>query len=137
MKVLFDTNIVLDVLLKREPFYTSASQLMSKVEQQEIEGYLSATTITTVFYLLAKSLDKNSAQHYLKLILQLFQIAAVNQIVIEQAVLSNFRDFEDAVLYQAAKQAQCEMIITRNLNDFKLASIPVMTAEQFLIHHMQ
>ena len=80
MKVLFDTNIVLDVLLKREPFYTSASQLMSKVEQQEIEGYLSATTITTVFYLLAKSLDKNAAQHYLKLILQLFQIAAVNQV---------------------------------------------------------
>ena len=63
MKVLFDTNIVLDVLLKREPFYTSASQLMSKVEQQEIEGYLSATTITTVFYLLAKSLDKNAAQN--------------------------------------------------------------------------
>ena len=55
----------------------------------------------------------------------------MNQIVIEQAVLSNFSDFEDAVLYQAAKQAQCEMIITRNLNDFKLASIPVMTAEQF------
>lgn len=133
MNVLFDTNIVLDVFFKREPFFASANQLMYKVEQQEIQGYLSATTVTTLFYLLAKSLDKNAAHHYIKLLLQIFKIATVNQTVIEQAFSSNFSDFEDAVLYQAAKQAQCDVIITRNIKDFKLASLPAMNAEQFLI----
>lgn len=67
MKVLFDTNIILDVLLKRELFFDAASQLMAHVERNQIQGYLGATTITTLFYLMAKTLGKTNTTQNLKL----------------------------------------------------------------------
>lgn len=132
MKVLFDTNIILDVLLQREAFFTAASQLMAHVEQQEIQGFLGATTVTTLFYLMAKTLGKAAAQQNIKLLLKLFAIAAINDTVIAQALSANFNDFEDAVLYSAAKTAGCDYITTRNIKDFKNSSIPVYGPEELL-----
>jgi predicted nucleic acid-binding protein len=133
MNVLFDTNVILDVLLKREPFYPAASQLLAAVEREEIQGYLGATTVTTLFYLMAKTLGKNAAEENLHLLLRLFSVAAVNQTVVETALDSAFVDFEDAVLYAAAAQAGCNAIVTRNVKDFKASRVPVYAPEELLI----
>ena len=132
MKVLFDTNIILDVLLDREPFSEHASYLMSKVERSEINGFLCATTVTTIHYLLSRNLDKKNAITSINSIIALFEIASVNRLVIENALKSKFTDFEDSVLHESARHAGAEYIITRNIKDFKNTKIPVFTPTEFL-----
>lgn len=132
MKVLFDTNIILDVLLQRESFFVPASNLMSHVEQKKVQGFLGATTVTTLFYLMAKKLGKTAAQQNLELLLKLFTVAAVDEAGIKYALTANFKDFEDAVLYSAAKMIGCDAIVTRNIKDFKNSSIPVYAPEELL-----
>lgn len=132
MKVLFDTNIILDVLLDRKPFADHASFLMSRVEQAEIKGFLCATTVTTIHYLLAKYLDEEQALINIHSMMTLFEVAAVNRIVIESALNSKFTDFEDSVLHESARHAGVEYIITRNIKDFKKSKIPAFTPTEFL-----
>lgn len=132
MKVLFDTNIILDVLLDRKPFSEHASYLMSKVERSEINGFLCATTVTTIHYLLSKNLDKKNAITSINSIIALFEIASVNRLVIENALKSKFTDFEDSVLHESARHAGAEYIITRNIKDFKNTKIPAFTPTEFL-----
>ena len=132
MKVLFDTNILLDVLLDRKPFSEYASYLMSMVERSEINGYVCATTITTIHYLLSKHLDKDLTNKSIHSILALFEIASVNRLVIENAMTSKFNDFEDAVLHESALHAGAEYIVTRDIKDFKKSKIPAYTPTEFL-----
>ncbi len=132
MKVLFDTNIILDVLLDRKPFSEHASYILSSVERSEMSGFLCATTITTIHYLLSKYLDKEKAIDSITSIMALFEVAPVNRLVIENALQSKFTDFEDSVLHESARHAGAEYIITRNLKDFKNAKIPVFSPTEFL-----
>jgi len=105
---------------------------MSKVERSEINGFLCATTITTIHYLLSKYLDKEKAIDSINSIMALFEVASVNRLVIENALKSKFTDFEDAVLHESARHAGAEYIITKNINDFKITKIPVFTPAEFL-----
>lgn len=131
MKILFDTN-VLDLLIDRKPFSTIAVQLFSKVEAQEIAGYLSATTVTTIHYLARKVIGPNKAKKEIKKLLTLFNVAAVNRPVLEAALTSKFRDFEDAVLHEAARQVEVQGIVTRNVKDFKQSKIHIYSPEELL-----
>jgi len=132
VKVLFDTNIILDLLLNRQPFADDAAQLISRVEQSEITGFLCATSVTTIHYLMAKALDNKRAVAHLRQLLSLFEIAPVNRAVIEKALESGFSDYEDAVIDQAASHAGAQYIITRNIKDFKNASVPAYTPTGFI-----
>ena len=132
MKILFDTNVILDVLLDRKPFSNDASYLLSKVEQSEIIGFLCATTVTTIHYLATKVLDKQAAIRHIQSLLSLFEIAPVNRLVLENALDSKFSDFEDAVLYEAACHAGAEHIITRDISGFKSSQLPVYTPNEFI-----
>ena len=132
MKTLFDTNVILDVLLDREPFSEDASFLLSKVEQSEIIGFICATTVTTIHYLATKALGPQAAARHIQSLLSLFVIAPVNRVVLENAVASQFKDFEDAVLHEAALHAGVEYIVTRNLSDFKKSKLPVFEPREFL-----
>ena len=132
MKILFDTNIILDVLLDRRPFSEHASYLMSKVERSEVNGFLCATTVTTIHYLLSKHLNKEKAIKIINSIMALFEVASVNRLVIENALKSKFTDFEDSVLHESARHAGVEYIITRNIKDFKKSKIPAFTPTEFL-----
>ena len=125
MKVLFDTNVILDVLLDREPFVYDSLYLLSKVEQSEITGFVCATTITTIHYLASKTLGADQALRHINSLLSLFVIAPVNRIVIENAINSKFNDFEDAVLHAAAQHAGAKYIVTRNSIDFKKSQLSV------------
>ncbi len=132
MKVLFDTNIILDVLLDRKPFSEHASYLMSRVERSEINGFLCATTVTTIHYLLFKNLAKKKAIESINSIMALFEVASVNRLVIENALKLKFSDFGDSIMHESAKHAGAEYIITRNIKDFKKSKIPVYTPTEFL-----
>ncbi|XCN71442.1 MAG: PIN domain-containing protein [Candidatus Electrothrix aestuarii] len=132
MKVLFDTNVILDVLLDREPFSNDAALLMAKVEHSEFAGFACATTITTIHYLCTKMLDREAAASHIQSLLSLFTIAPVNQRVLEKSLASRFKDFEDAVIHEAALHAGVQHIITRNIKDFKEATLPVHEPKEFL-----
>lgn len=132
MKIMFDTNVILDVLLDREPFSKDASFLLSKVERSEISGYLCSTTITTIHYLTSKALGNKAAARHIQSLLSLFIIAPVNRVVLEKAVVSKFKDFEDAVLYEAAYHAGAKYIVTRNPLDFKYSGLPVFEPGEFI-----
>ncbi|WP_457677770.1 PIN domain-containing protein, partial [Thermovibrio sp.] len=102
MRVLFDTNVILDLLLDRYPFSEPAAALLSKVEKGEITGLVCATTLTTIYYLVSKSLSRSKAEECMELLLRLFEVASVNRVVIETARTLKFKDFEDAVVCASA-----------------------------------
>lgn len=130
MKILFDTNVILDVLLDREPFSDIATKLVSKVEKNEIIGYLGATTVTTIYYLAAKVAGKKKADLEISKLLSIFQIAPVNKSVLTEAIKTKFKDFEDAVLHEAAKQVEIQGIVTRDPTDFKNATLSIYSPEE-------
>jgi predicted nucleic acid-binding protein len=133
MRVLFDTNVILDVLLDRAPFSEPASELLSKVETGEITGLICATTVTTIYYLVNKSLNREKANECIDNLLALFEVAAVNRTVIETARnLKQFKDFEDAVVYSSALHSNCDCVVTRNLSDFPSGQIPVFSPVELL-----
>lgn len=127
MRVLFDTNVVLDLLLARAPHDADARILFSHVENETIQGILCATTLTTIHYLATKSLDQAIATGAVRSLLRLFEVASVNQAVIEGALQSGFQDFEDGVLHESARLAQAQAIVTRNVQDFGPATLPIYT----------
>ena len=132
MRVIVDTNVVLDVLLAREPFAETGAEVFSLVEQSDIEASLCATTVTTVDYLLTQSLPRNEARRALQALLGLFEVAPVNRAVIEGALRSRVEDFEDAVLEQAGLLVGAEAIITRNTKDFRRSSIKALDPTELL-----
>ncbi|EFK08473.1 toxin-antitoxin system, toxin component, PIN family [delta proteobacterium NaphS2] len=127
MKILFDTNVILDVLLDRKPFSDDAAFLMSFVEQSEIMGFICATTVTTIYYLAAKALGHQAASRHIRTLLNLFVVAPVNRVVLEGAAASKLKDFEDAVIHASAIHAGAEYIVTRNSADFKESRLPVFS----------
>jgi predicted nucleic acid-binding protein len=130
VKILFDTNIVLDVLLSRAPYSTLATRLFSEVEHKRIQGYLCATTLTTVDYLATKAVGKTEAKVAICALLELFSIAEVNQQTLKAATYSNFSDFEDGVLYYAGVYAGVDGFVTRNGKDFKSATHPIYSPDE-------
>ncbi len=132
MKVLLDTNVVLDVLLDRDPYAEAATDLLSKAETGGMSGYLCATTVTTIYYISVKALGTASVRRSIQKLLSLFEVAPVNRPVLEAALGLKFSDFEDAVLHEAARQVGADAIVTRNREDFRRASLPVYSPDEFV-----
>jgi len=135
VKILVDTNIVLDALLARKPHVHAASQLIASIVNDKYVAYLCATTLTTIHILATKSAGTREADRIIKELLKLFEIAPVNRNVIETAMALNFNDFEDAVLFAAAHAVDVQAIISRKKQGFKKVSIPVYTADEFISMH--
>ena len=100
------------------------------MEDGTIIGYLCGTTITTVYYLASRTLGAARAQEEIRKLLSLFEVAPVNRLVLESALVVDFNDFEDAVIHEAACHVGADAIVTRNLKDFKKSRIPVYTSEE-------
>ncbi len=132
MKVMVDTNVVLDVLLAREPFVDSAAEIFGLIEQSKLEGFLCATTITTVDYLLTQSITGAESRRALQHLMELFELAPINRPVIEEALRSRISDFEDAVVEQAARLAGVDIIVTRNTKDFRKSDVKTLDPEELL-----
>ena len=132
MNILFDTNVVLDVLLEREPHVTAAARLFSLVDNGDLEGSICATTATTVFYIAAKSFGSKCAQVQVRNLLGLFDVATVDRDVLTRALALDFADFEDAVLHEAASAGGMSAIVTRDRQGFANATIPVFDPHELL-----
>ena len=134
MQELFlDTNIVIDYLTNRTPFSKSAMHLFSLAENRTIRLNISAISFTTVYYVLRKNNSHQAIVQNLLLLSKLCNVMPVNQVILEQAMKSDFKDFEDAVQYYSALQNKnCSVIISRNLKDFQSSEINVMLPDEFL-----
>lgn len=137
MRVLVDTNVVLDVLQGRPEFVNDATLIFDLVERGVITGLLCATTITTLAYLAGKTVGKQAAAKQIRQLLALFEVAPVTRAVLDAALASKTSDFEDAVLAEAALQAGAQAIITRNLRDFAHSPVRAHTPAQWLAMHRQ
>ncbi len=132
MKVVFDTDVILDVLLDREPFSEPAAQLFSFVERGRLSVFLCATSVTTVYYLASKVEGTAKARRLVGRLLRIFAVAPVNGPVLKAALLGRFGDFEDAVVSEAANHVNADGIVTRNVRDYRRAVRPVYAPDQLL-----
>ncbi len=132
-KILVDTNIVIDLLTKRKEFYKPASKLFTLSDNKEIKLAISSLTFANTFYLLSKELNPMKAKEILRKFKLLVKVLPMDDKIIDLSLNSDFKDFEDAVQYFTALENKLEIIITRNLKDFKLSKIPVMTANDYII----
>jgi len=132
VKVMFDTNVVLDVLLDREPHIDVAAKLFALVDNGRLEGSICATTVTTIYYIAAKSFGRRRAHTQVHELLGLFEVAAVDREVLDRALELDFADFEDAVAHEAARTSGMSAIVTRDGGDFVNASLPVFDPHELL-----
>jgi predicted nucleic acid-binding protein len=133
MNVLADTNIVLDVLLKREPHFEASYALFSLAVKDKLNILITATSITDIYYLLRRSgKDDLTARNALQQLLSFTLLVDVRPDDIQRALQSPVSDFEDAVAAEVAKRNKCKAIITRNVKDFAGSAIPSITPQEFI-----
>lgn len=131
MRVLFDTNVLVDFLLDRAPHAEVASDLLSRVERGGIQGLACANSFTTIFYLARKATGVEAARSYIADLLALLEVAPVTRTTLE-AGRSSLLDYEDAVVCAAASQANADCVVTRNEKDFANAPLPVHSPTSLL-----
>jgi hypothetical protein len=132
IQVLFDLNVILDVLQKRKDFYAYSAQLLAFAETGVIQGWMAAHSVTTLFYLIAKDKSPEQAHVTLTSLLQFLKIAPVDQNTIEQALNLPYRDFEDAVQMISTLQVQADYLVTRNIRDYQPAPMQVIQPVELL-----
>lgn len=127
-KIFLDTNIVLDLLIRKE-YKSQIRDLISRSEEYDL--YISYLTVANAAYIMRKY-PTFELRSNLRLILELFEIISNDKVQIEKALQADSSDFEDMLQYQSAKSIGCDVILTRNLKDFKFSDIPVMDVMTFL-----
>ena len=132
MKVFIDTNIVLDLLLQRRNFLINAEKIFSLAYKGKIVLYFSAVSFVSVTYYLGKHTNKD-IKAVLKDLCKIVKILPFNQRIIENTLHSNFKDIEDGYQYFTAKENNIRIMITRNVKDFLVDDISVVTPEEFLM----
>jgi predicted nucleic acid-binding protein len=132
-RVLIDTDVILDFFFDRQPFSESAAQVFSLCETQEIKGFVTPVIISNVYYLLRQTAKHEKVIEKLKVLLSITDILAIDKSVILQALNSNFKDFEDALQnYAAESDTKIDLILTRNLKDFRNSKLAVLTPDDFM-----
>ncbi len=131
-KIFVDTNVVLDLLSKREEFYREAQDLFTLSDHKEINLYVSSLTIANAHYLISKNHKLDDARKILIKFKVLVEVLPLDDKVLELALVSDFKDFEDAIQYHTALENDIDIIVTRNKKDFKNSKIPVLTAKEYL-----
>ena len=131
-KILVDTNIILDLLAKRESFYSEAQQLFTLADKKKVLLYVSSLTLANTYYVLSQSLKIENARKILRKFKVLVGVLPMDDKIIDLALDYEFDDFEDAIQYFTAIENNLHLIVTRNLKDFKQSTIPVLTAKDYL-----
>ena len=131
-KVFIDTDIALDLLAKREPHYTSAAALFSLADKGKLTIYISSLSFSNLNYLLSRQYNSAESRRILNNFKVLVRVLAVDDKIIELALSSKFRDFEDGIQYYTAIENGINNLLTRNIKDYKEAKIAVLTAESYL-----
>jgi predicted nucleic acid-binding protein len=130
--VLIDTDVVLDLLLAREPYFPAAGRLFAWIQEGRIEGFISSLAFSNLFYVLRKRMPAAEAIAALRKLRLLVQVVPVNERVVDLALASSFRNFEDAIQYFAALEQGIPALVSRNKRHYTEARIPVWSAEECL-----
>ena len=133
MKLLIDTNVVLDVLLRREPFFRTAAEVLNLAQRDDVREYVSASAITDIYYIANKQLkDRAAVRDLLERLLKIVSVAAVSEQEIRNALNLTWADFEDSVQYSVALLNEMDGIVTRNPSDYQEANMRIWLPEQAL-----
>ena len=132
MKIFVDSDIILDLIAQREPFYNYAAKLFTLIDQGKIKAHTSPLIFANLHYILRKHKSNSFALQSLRKLKTLLNILPIDSKVIEQALNSEFRDFEDAIQYFTAVNNGIKVILTRNKTDYSKSKITVSTAEEFI-----
>lgn len=131
--VLIDTDVIIDFFLDREPFSDFATEVLSLCERKEITGYVTPVIISNTYYILRATAKHEKVIEKLRLLMSILDVLSMDKKIIEHALNSNFKDFEDALQNFAAEQNQkVKVVLTRNLKDYKNSALSVMTPESYL-----
>jgi predicted nucleic acid-binding protein len=132
VKILVDTNIVLDLLLEREPFVENAILIFEQIEQGKLEGYIAATTITNIFYIIRKTESREVAISAINRLLTGIQFCAVDRQTVETALSLGLKDFEDSIQLACATLSKLDGIVTRDRKDFVGSNLPIYSPAELL-----
>ena len=135
MNVFFDTNILLDVLARREPFYADSAEVWTLAETGQIEGSISTLSLPNLYYLLRRTDGSKTARKALRTLRDIFHLVPLDTQITNQAADADIRDFEDALQFFSAIRAGAIVLITRNPKDFPAGDISVQTPTEFLATH--
>lgn len=131
-KIFLDTNIIIDVIGEREEFYNDAVDLISTEINRKNKIFISSFSLPTVFYIVSKYESSILVKNKIKTLRSLIFIIDLTDSIIDRALDSNFKDFEDALQYYSAFNKKCDVIITRNKKDFKMSNLPVLTPREYI-----
>jgi len=132
-KVFIDTDIILDVALAREPFFSVSKTILKMAETNLIMAYMSSNCIANLYYILRKAGGDPNARIFIESIVKYINVISINHQNVLDALKSQFLDFEDALQNFSAAENQCEIIITRNIKDYKNSKLELMLPEDFLL----
>ncbi|MCL6613686.1 MAG: PIN domain-containing protein [Firmicutes bacterium] len=133
MKILIDTNIVIDVLAKREPFHVTSAQILRLSETGKITAFITANSVTDIVYILRKYIpDKSILTLTIQNLLSIVDVADILKTDVLRAFELDFSDYEDALQARCARRIKANYIVTRNPSDFANSSVPALTPESFL-----
>ncbi len=132
MKVLFDLNVLMDVLQKREAFYDASAEALSASLKGKCHGIIPGHAVTTLHYLLTKYTNKSKADESIDFIVDHFEVCSAGNTMLKQARALAMKDFEDAVVASIAAHNQCDFIVSRNISDFTASPVKALLPEEFL-----
>jgi len=131
-KVFIDTDVILDVALARDPFFSASKIILAMAENNIIIGAISSNCVANIYYILRKAGGNSQARKFISTIVKYITVITIDHKNVLEALKSKFSDFEDALQHYSAIEHQCEYIITRNIEDYKNAEIPVLLPEEFI-----
>jgi predicted nucleic-acid-binding protein len=129
---MFDSDVLLDVLSQRQPFIEASARALNTVKQGNVQGYISGHSVTNIFYILRRQVGREASCKLISSLLQSIQVASITDEIIRSALQSPITDFEDAVSSEASYIIGLEVIITRNISDFRASLVPALLPEDFL-----
>lgn len=127
LQIMVDLNVIIDVIQNRQPFYEESARVLDAVARHEVSGWLAAHSVTTLFYVLRRLRNRETAVTTLTTLLDVFTIATVDDAVIRKAISWGWKDFEDAVQMAAAMNAGVDFFVTRNARDFQSGLVPIVS----------
>lgn len=131
-RVLLDTNIILDIALKREPHFEFSAKIFELIDNKAIIGHITATTVTDIYYISRKEKGNEIAIEFISGLISIVDVIGVDKNVIIKALNSSLEDFEDAIQVSAAEYHEIETIVTRNKSDFDQSGLEIVTAKELI-----
>ena len=127
-----DTDVILDLVVRREPYHKTALRFFSFLKKHAIEGFTSPVSVANTYYILAKIRDRRYALEKVRRLMQLIRIAAVDQQIIDAAIRAPYKDFEDSIQYQCAVTNGLGLLITRNVSDYPKEQVKVLLPDEYV-----